>query len=342
MSFIISILAVGLLIALHEAGHFVAARRVGMRVLRYSVGFFHALISWTSKKTGIVYQVGVLPFGGFVQIKGMNPFEEGAYEDPESYQLKAPWRRAAVLLAGPTANLLVAWFLLFLLYLVGHPQYVDEPRVGMVVPDGPADKAGIKVGDRVRTLEGKELATWTDLASGLHNHPGQPVKLEIERNSEQLEIAVTPENKNGVGLIGIGQPQEKVTAPPHIAALQAALKCFEIVSGTIAALGNAISGSGSQVQTVGPVGIVKMAASTLNVGLGAFLALVAYLSLMLFMFNLLPLPALDGGRGILLLYEWISRRRVSPKVDAIVNSIGFLLLIGLLVAMTFKEVFLDS
>lgn len=339
MNLMISIFAIGILIALHELGHFVAARRVGMRVLRYSVGLMHSILSWTSKKTGIIYQVGVLPLGGFVQIKGMNPFEEGAFSDDDSYQTKSPWRRGVVLLAGPLANLLVAWGLLFALYMGGNPEPVDKPRVGDVVPGMPASKAGLKTGDDVASLNGKPLKNWTDLQQGLNGSPGKEVTLEIVRGGQKSVVKVTPEDRNGTGLIGIRPFTEIVRLPVHIAALAAGVKCGQIVVDTLGALGKAITGSGGDVQAVGPVGIAKMAASALDSGLREFLALVSYLSVMLFMFNMLPLPALDGGRGAFLLYEVISRKRVSPKADAIINSIGFFLLVGLLVVMTVKELF---
>ncbi|MCP4605507.1 MAG: site-2 protease family protein [Proteobacteria bacterium] len=341
MSLLISILAVGLLIALHEGGHFFAARQVGMTVIKYSIGFFRSALSWTSKKTGTIYQIGILPFGGFVQIKGMNPFEEGAFEDHASYQMKSVWRRGLVIVAGPLANLLTAWVLLFGLYMAGHPEYVDEPRVGFTVPGGPAEKTGIRADDLVLTFNEEPLKTWVDLASRLHAHPDQEVTLEIRRGDENLEVKVVPKNKNGIGLIGIGQATQTVSLPLHIAAAAAVVKCAQIVDGIISAIGSILGGSGGAVQTVGPVGIVKMAATTLDVGVRQFLALVAYLSIMLALFNLLPLPALDGGRTVFLLYELVTRRRVSPKVDAMVSTVGFLLLVGLLLLMTVKEVFVD-
>lgn len=339
MNLFVSIFAIGVLIALHEVGHFVAARRVGMRVLRYSVGLMHSLVAWTSQKTGITYQVGILPLGGFVQIKGMNPFEEGAFEDKDSYQNKGLWPRALVLVAGPLANLLIAWALLFGLYMGGHPEPVDKPRVGQVVEGMPASQAGLRPGDSVLSLNGKDLETWSDLQRGLNSNPGREVTLEIARGGETRVVRITPVDQEGTGLIGIRPYTEFVRLPVHVAAIAAAVKCGQTVLDTLRALGQIVTGSDSGVQAVGPVGIAKMAASALDTGLREFLALVAYLSLMLFMFNMLPLPALDGGRGAFLLYELVTRRKVSPKMDATINSIGFFLLLGLLLMMTVKELF---
>lgn len=340
MSIFIAILSLGLLVALHEMGHFFAARLSGMKILRFSVGFFHPIASWTSKKTGTIYQLGAVPLGGFVQIKGMNPFEEGAYEDPASYQTKSAWRRASVLFAGPLANLVVAWAVLFGLYMAGNPEPVNESRVGYTVPGEPAAQAGILSGDQVLSLNGKPLATWQDLATALHAHPDKEVTLDIQRGEERILFKVTPANKNGIGLIGIGQATRMVYLPPHIAMVAAGIKCYQVIAINVSALASLASGAASDVQPVGPVGIVKMAATTLDSGFRQFLALVAFLSIMLFAFNLLPIPALDGGRAVFLLIEVLTGRAISPRIDVTVNAIGFLLLIGLLAFMSVKELFL--
>lgn len=340
MSILIAIFAVGLLIALHEVGHFVLARQMGMKVTRFSVGFFKTLWSWRSPKSGTTYQIGALPLGGFVQIAGMNPFEEGVESDPDAYLNKPVWRRALVLLAGPVANLLIAWTLLFLLYAtMGNPQYVDQAGVGIVVPGSPAAKAGLEPGDQILSVNGEKVVTWEDLTSRLRKHPGETVQLAVKRGETSFLVDVTPELSNGVGKIGIGQPSVVVTLPVHSAAVGAAVKCYQVVAGSLTSLAQMITGKAAEVEAVGPVGIVKMAATTLDSGFKEFLALVSYLSLMLFVFNLLPLPALDGGRGMFLVWEAVTRRRVSPKVDVIVNSAGFFLLIGLLLLLTVSDLF---
>ncbi len=337
-STIVAVFALGVLIALHEAGHFFVARRMGMKVLKYSIGFMTPIAKWTSRKTGIDYQIGILPLGGFVQIKGMNPFEEGAYEDADSYMVKPAWRRGMVILAGPVSNLLIAWVMLFALFMVGNPQAVDEARIGFTVSGEPAERAGLEAGDRVLSIDGERIETWGELAGAMHENPGNRLTLEVRRGKERVFVQVTPKEQGGIGLIGIGQPTERISLPFHQAAVAAAVRCYELTAGTLGGLYGAITGTVKGVQTVGPVGIVEMASSALQRGVTVFLALMAYLSLMLFLFNLLPLPALDGGRAAFLLYEMVTRRRVSPKVDAAVNTIGFLLLIGLLILMSVKDV----
>jgi regulator of sigma E protease len=339
MSIAISIIALGLLIAFHELGHYAAARAVGMRVLRYSIGFFKPILSWTSKRTGIAYQVGILPLGGFVQIKGMNPFEEGAFADPDSYQVKAAWKRAVVIAAGPVANFALAFVALAVLFSVGAPVDVNESRVGIVSRGGPADRAGIETGDAVLELDGEPLSTWDELAGRLNSSPGKRLTLLVRRGSDTRTIAVTPEDKGGVGLIGIGPPTETVRLPVHEAVAASFDKCVTLISMTVGAFASWLTNEETKMSPVGPVGIVKMAASSLDVGVAHFVAFVTYLSLMLFLFNLFPLPALDGGRCLVLLGEAITRRRLNRTVDAYVNTAGFFLVLGLIAVITVKEVF---
>lgn len=337
MSIAIAILAIGILIALHELGHFWAARLMGMKVEKFSVGFFFPIAKWTSKKTGIVYQIGAVPLGGFVQIKGMNPFEDDAFEDPASYQMKSAWRRAVVILAGPVANFVIAFALYFGLGIAGLPEDLDESGVGEVIAGAPAAEAGLQAGDDILEVNGEEIATWTGLVDKLQSSPGQELELLILRDGERITLPVTPRDDNGVGRIGIYPPTRLVHLGPWTAAKASFSKCVGLIEDTVVGLAGMIAGTAKDVSPVGPVGIVKMAAAALNTGVNHFFSLMAYLSVMLFMFNMFPLPALDGGRGVFLLYEVVTRRRVNKKVDAVVNTVGFFILIALLLLITGKE-----
>ena len=339
ISTLVSVFALGLLIALHELGHFSAARRMGMKVLRYSIGLMHPIFSWTSKRSEITYQVGMVPFGGFVQIKGMNPYEPGAYIDQDSFQYKSALRRLFVIVAGPIANLIVAWIILFVLFTFGLPETIDKPVIGKVFEDRPAASAGLQSGDRVTRVNQKEVTTWGELAAAINAHPGQEITLEYFRGEAPLSLSVTPEDAGGTGIIGITPATEIVSLPVHMAAVAAAERCGTIVYGTLKGLGQLVTGTAQNMQAVGPVGIVKMASSTLQTGLREFFSLMVYLSLMLFIFNLLPLPALDGGRAFGLLFEIVTRKRVNKKLEAITNTVGFFVLLAMILGITIKELF---
>jgi len=339
MSWLIAILALGVLIALHELGHFWAARAVGMKVVRYSIGMLHPIAKWTSKKSGITYQLGILPLGGFVQIKGMNPFEDGAFEDEDSYQTKPVWKRMLVVVAGPVANLIIAFVVFFGLFVAGAPEPSGEPVIGSAVEGRPAAEAGLREGDRIVEFDGHEITKWNELAAALHAHPEQEVSLLVERGDERFEVKVTPDLIDGIGLIGIDPEMVQVRLGIGQAALASALKCAVIAGGTVMALASLVTGSAGDVQAVGPVGIVRMAAAKIQSDTGQALDLFGFFSMMLCLFNLMPFPALDGGRGTFLLFEAITRRRVNKKVDAMASTVGFILILGLIVVITFKEIF---
>ncbi len=340
MNIAIVIFFLGILVALHEAGHFFMARVLGMKVLKYSIGFFKPLFMWTSQKTGIVYQIGSVPLGGFVQVKGMDPFEEGAFEDHDSYQMKSPWKRTLVIIAGPVANLIVAWVILFaIVAFSGLPDTVNIAEIGQVVKDAPAYKAGLKKGDKVISLNNKELKDWSTLADALHDNPAKPVILLIKRDGRLLSISVTPKNVNGTGLIGIYPPTRNVSLSPVKAALFATVKVKGVLRDTLNGLWGLITGRSKDVQAVGPPGIVKMAKAQLETGMASFMAFMSYISLMLFLFNLLPIPALDGGRGVFLMYEIITRKRVNKRVDATVNTVFFFIMMAFILFISVKEIF---
>jgi len=338
MSVVIAILALGVLIALHELGHFWVARAVGMKVVRYSIGMLKPIAKWTSKKSGITYQLGILPLGGFVQIKGMNPFEEGAFEDADSYQTKPVWKRIAVVVAGPLANLLIAFFVFFGLFVAGSPEPSGEPVIGSVAEGRPADEAGLRPGDRVVEFDGHPIGTWDELAAALHAHPEQEVTLLVEREGERFAVAVTPAQIDGIGLIGIDPEMVRVSLGAGKAALASIVKCGVIAAGTVMALASLVGGDTGNVQAVGPVGIISMAAGAIRSDAAKAVDLFGFFSMMLCLFNLLPFPALDGGRGTLLLYEAVTRRRVNKKVDAMASTVGFILILGLILVITGKEI----
>jgi regulator of sigma E protease len=339
MNVVLAIFALGALVALHEAGHFLAARALGMTVVRTSIGFGRAVAAYTSKRSGITYQLGVVPLGGFVQIKGMNPFEEGAAEDPRSFRNRPVWRRALVIAAGPAANLITAWALIFGLYLVGQQIVQGEPRIGQVVAGGPADRAGVGRGDTVVTLDGEKVSSWTEVVTRIHARPGKEIALELARDGRTRKVEVRADDTGGKGLIGIGPTTRLVRLGPVDAAREAALRCADVIAGTARAIGGLFGGGRSDVEPVGPVRIVSIAADTLRTGVSAFLALVSYLSLMLFLFNLFPVPALDGGRIAFLAAEAVARRPLNRRFEAWANFTGFALVMGLLVVVTVKEVF---
>ena len=203
LSIIAAILAVSGLIVLHEAGHMWAARRLGMRVERFSVGFGPVL--WSTVRDGTEYAVSALPLGGYVKIAGMAATDDISPDDQTAYCNKPAWRRVLVLAAGPGANYVVAVLLAVgLLATVGLPAPDGSSRVGELTPGMPGALAGLQVGDRIVSVDGKPVADWYALVAELQRHPGQEVELAVERGepARPQPLRLTPKDDGGVGRVG--------------------------------------------------------------------------------------------------------------------------------------------
>lgn len=338
MSVLISILAVGLLVFLHELGHFLAARLSGMQIIRFSLGFGSPLVS-IHGRNGTVFQVGWLPLGGYVQIRGMNPIEKNDAVDKASYSSASLARRFAVAVAGPATNLIFGWMALWLLFSTGRPIPLNEPVVGEVLTDGSAFEAGIRPGDRIQRIDGLAVATWADLVSAIHQRPGLKTRMDILRPEQgALAVDVTPRAKGTIGLIGILPVMREVKVDPIRASWMSAVEAGRLTAGMARGIIGLVRGNQDNTEVLGPVGIIEMAAGELDAGMLRFIGWLAVMSLMLFLFNLLPLPALDGGRLVFLGIEALLRRPLAPRVEAIVHTAGFFLILGLIAVVTVKDI----
>ena len=196
-----AVLAVSLLIVLHEAGHFLAARRCGMRVERFSVGFGPVVAAFRRGETEFV--VSALPLGGYVRIAGMSPGDDVDPADRRAYANQAAWRRFLVIVAGPAANYVTAVLVAAaLLATIGLRAPDPAPRVGALVPDMPAAAAGLLPGDRILSVAGAPVDSFRALVVELQRHPGERIMLEVERGAERLALPITPRDDGGVGRVG--------------------------------------------------------------------------------------------------------------------------------------------
>lgn len=329
-----AILAVSLLIVVHEAGHFLAARRFGMRVERFSVGFGPVLLSF--RRGGTEFAISALPLGGYVKIAGMGPGEAEDRTDRGLFSNQAAWRRFLVILAGPAMNyvtaILIAWALLA---SVGLRTPDPGTALGAPVPGMPAEAAGLRPGDRVVAVAGKPVATWEALVEELQRHPGEEIVLEVVRGegagAARLALPITPVEDGGVGRIGVERGSSLVRVGAGTAALEAFRRTNAAAAGQLAAFGSLFT---KKQRVEGPVGIARQLVQGARAGLEPFLGLVWIISIVLAILNLLPVPALDGGRLVFLGYEIVARRRVNEKVESYVHLAGFLLLLGLILAVT--------
>lgn len=332
---VLAILGLGLLMAVHEAGHFVVARLFGMRVVKFSIGFGPVLWSRKPKGSDTTYQIALLPFLAYVQIAGMNPHEEIDPKDEKSYA-NASWiGRFLTIVAGPAANYLLAVFAAFFLLLIAGRTAPDGLKISTVIENAPAASAHVQPNDEVEKIGGKDVHDWMQMKDEIHAHAGQPIDIVVRRGNEDVTLHVTPTPQGTIG-IAPKEIREKVGV---VEAAKAAMivppqTAFEILRG----FGRLLTFK-EKPELKGPIGIVQEAQSQIRRSYEGGIEFFTLLSIYICVFNLLPFPALDGGRLAFLMYEFIARRRPDAKVEARVHMIGLLALLTLFVPLFFKEIY---
>lgn len=334
MRYLFAIVALGLLIAFHELGHLLAARLFGIRVLQFSIGFGPPLFKVRRGETD--YTIGAVPLGGFVRIHGMNPHEEIAPDDSRAFSAKLPWQRLLVLVAGSAANYLLALVVLVALHLAGT--HVPVPMaIGAVEPGSEAARAQLRPGDVIVSVDGEKVDQWSALVTRVNDSPDRPLVLGIARGGEQLEVRVRPRpDPAGVGRLGIHQQYVYRQHAFGDAVGAAFTYANRLVIEGATLMWRLVSLQGG-VELSSPVGIVKQASAAASAGLDAFLRVLVAISVALAFFNLLPIPALDGGRALFVAIELASGRKVNPKVETLLHTVGFVLLIALILVVAFND-----
>ncbi len=338
---ILSILAIlltfGLVIFLHESGHFIVCRLLDVSVERFAFGFGPELIGFTRGETR--YSICAFPLGGFVKPAGESPEEMTG--NPREYFAK-PWnQRLAIVAAGPLMNYFLAWSLFATVaFWRGEPKPVDQPIIGEIAQGLPADQAGLKPGDLVLSADGAKIATWNELAKVIHGSPDKPVALVFERSGQApREVSVTPFNDPGVGhgLIGITPKVEYAAVSLPTAAWQGVEACWRWTSYTVTSLASKIY-KREKPDLAGPVGIVQMVSKAAHSGLDDLLFLIALISVAVGFFNILPIPLLDGGHAMFYVFEGVTRRKPTAEAMSVANSLGLAFLLGVLLFSTYNDV----
>jgi regulator of sigma E protease len=317
----------------HEAGHYFAARKFGMRVVRFSIGFGPTLWKHKPKDSPTVYQVALIPFLAYVQIAGMNPYEESDPKDPGSYANAGLWGRIVTIAAGPLTNYFFASVLIFFGLLIGGQQVPDEASMRVEVEAGPAQTAGVETNDEIVEVDGNAVHNWEQLRKSIGSHSGEAVDLTIVRGTETLHKSVTPHE----GLIHVRPPLHMEPVSVGQAAKISIIAPPVFVYENVLAIGRVITGK-EKLQVNGPVGIVRETAKQAKAGPGVYLYFLGMLSAYLGAFNLLPFPALDGGRLLFLGAEAVSRRKPDAKLEARVHAVGLLMLLTLIAFVTYADV----
>jgi regulator of sigma E protease len=327
---IASIIVFGLIIFVHELGHYIAARMSGIKVLELALGFGPRLVGWS--RGGTDYSLRIIPFGGFCRMLGEDPDER---DDPGSFAEKPLINRIFVVIAGPIMNLLLALLLLFSVYFffVGVPA-TDSTAIGSVVPGHPAAEAGLRPGDQLTAIDGENVREWDDVVALIEGKEGQKVELDFLRNGKQEAVSVipvaeeTPEGSRGV--IGITPRMEKFVFTGAVTST------FQYISFVLVATYRTITGK-VPLEVVGPVGIISFVGQAASSGIVSLMLLTALISFSLCIMNLLPIPALDGGRLLFLLVEGIRRRPLDPEKEGLIHMIGFVILIALILLITYND-----
>jgi regulator of sigma E protease len=339
---LLAVLGLSVLVIVHEAGHYFAARAFGMRVLRFSVGFGPILLSYKPRNSPTTFQVSALPFGAYVMIAGMNPVEEFDPDDPELYPNKGVFARFVTIFAGPFANYLAASVMVLALAVThgwADPDQPAEPMtVAYVVEDSPASAAGVEPNDVIVAAEGKPIKNVTELIEVTKPRAGKPTSYVIVRDGKRLDpITITPMDRDGKGVIG-------VQAMPHYSLLplsEAAVLALEypaaIALANVGAIVHMIEKKTTK-DLAGPVKMGEIVAEEAGKGVFYFVNVLVAISVALGFFNLLPIPGLDGGRLAFLGYEVVTRRRPDGRVEAVVHAVGLIFLLGVITLVTFRDI----
>ena len=337
----LAILGVGFLIAFHELGHYWVARKTGMRVLRYSIGFGPAL--WHKKVNDIEYRIALLPLGGFVHIFGMSPLEEGAREDPKSFINKPYWAKMAVVVAGPLFNYALAVFLFFCVFWIFSTGNSLMLKVSEVIPESAAAEAGFLSDDVIVGLNGAGLTSTEAFLGAISSSDETPLNLRVARTAagqekpEMLNLAVTPK-KDAAGNKRLGIRYTPRGFSFTGAVKEAFYQPWKQSVGTLEALGTKIFGEGKDVQVGGIVEVTRQLTVAAEKGYRNLLWMLGSLSVVLGLFNLLPIPALDGSRLLFLTVERIMGREINPTFQIWINVAGLVFLLGLMAVLTVFDV----
>ena len=369
ITILIFIVILAILVFVHEFGHFIVSKKSGMQVDEFGFGFpprvagiqkINGKWKWvwgkgsaqSQNSLDTIYSINLIPLGGFVRILGENNEDE---HNPKSFINKPFWKRFFVLVAGVIMNVILAWVLLSIGYMVGLPVAADSisdvpahatfsnPQTAIldVSPGLPAAKAGIMPNDIILNIDGNIFTSITQIQNYVESHEGKEITFGILRGKQDLNLKVTPnvnspvdQGPTGIELSLIG----RLKYPWYLAIWEGAKSTLSVLGGIVSGLYQLFSGQLGFASLGGPVKIAKLTGQVAGMGFIYLLQFTAFLSLNLAVLNILPFPALDGGRVLFLLIEKVRRKRNNQKIEQIVNTAGFVFLLLLMVAVTINDI----
>ena len=333
MTIIAAIILFGIIVFIHELGHFLFAKKAGVKIHEFAIGMGPKIYS--TQKGETKYSIRLLPLGGYVSMEG----EDGESNDSNSFGKKTLLQRASIIFAGPFFNIVLTVLLLIPVFsYMGTPS--NSNVVGKVLENTPAIKSGLQVNDKIIEINGQQIKTWNDIVNNLQKETSKDkVNIKIERNNTTKELSITPEKNNqGKYVIGISPVYEKsiIKSIP-----KAFVETGNMIKQMLVFIGQLFTGTipgGFDNSVSGPIGVIGIVSDAAKMGIINLIYIGAVISLNLGILNLLPIPALDGGRLLFLAIEAIIGRKLDPEKEAMVNTVGFVILIGFMLFVTYKDI----
>lgn len=329
MKILIALLVFGVIVLVHEFGHFIMAKKNGIKVHEFAIGMGPKIFSI---KKDTEYTIRLLPLGGFIRMEG----EDEESDHPDSFNRKSILQRISVIFAGPFFNIV---FTILVLIVVLMTLGAPSTTIKQVMPDSPAKQIGLMEGDKIVNIDGKKIDSWDQLADTIEKSKGKELDVKISRDGKEEEVKVTPKNEAGSYKLGIVPKYEKNIANSFTGAVKMTVN---MAVQMVTFVGQLITGTlpKSQASAItGPVGIISMVGDASQAGFINVLYLMAIISLNLGIINLLPLPALDGGRLLFLIIEGLrGGKKIDANKEGMVHFIGFAVLMAFMVFITYKDI----
>jgi regulator of sigma E protease len=339
---LLAILGISFLMIVHEAGHYFMARASGMRVTTFSIGFGPAFVKYRPKGSPTTFQLCVVPLLAYVRIAGMTPLDDGDPNDEGRYDKKSVVARALTMLGGPLANYVLASVIVFALALSGwREEAPTSPMIVEAVEAGsPADLAGVRAGDTVLEVAGMPIRDVQAMSDRTRRSAGIPTAYVLQRDGNTLPpLTIVPRDAGGRGVIGVTAKLEtRVRELPIGEAAALAIRLpWQMTVQNLVGIADLVKHRSTKGLT-GPVGMTQEVASQAKKDAYAYFAILMVISVGIGLFNLLPFPFLDGGRLLFLALEAVAGRRPNPNVEVLVHAAGMLLLLGLGIFVTLRDV----
>ncbi|WP_231037744.1 RIP metalloprotease RseP [Pectinatus frisingensis] len=329
------VIVFGVLVLVHELGHFITAKLTGMRVDEFAIGFGPKLCSFKRGET--VYSIRSIPLGGFNKIAGMEQDDKEAGD--RAYWAKPVWQRMIVIVAGGAMNIFLAYVLIFgILVTSGIQTPVTQAELGSVVSQKPAAQAGLKTGDVIVAINGEKIATWEDFAEKVKNSDGQVLQMDYLRNGEEHSASVIPEYDKTAkqAMVGVMAATRHTPISFPDAVVMAGKQVVYITYAMIAAIGGMVMGT-VHADLAGPIGVATIIGQAAELGVQSVLNIMILLSINLGIINLLPVPALDGGHFFTLVVEALRGKPLSPDLMRKSQFVGLALLLMLMFFATAQD-----